>query len=103
MPCWDDQQGFLFQAGLVDRPTAVTIGRPFQESVMVANPKFKTSKHAFVFDDHYEVTFTRCDTPEKILSWVAHLSEKSWMTAETLGEFVIEASGRVGVDVFTAD
>lgn len=31
-----------------------------------------------IIDGWYEIEMTRCDTYDKILSWVLHLSEKNW-------------------------
>lgn len=39
----------------------------------------------------YDIDLTRCDTPEKILSWVQHLSDKSWVSPRTLSGFVANA------------
>jgi len=36
----------------------------------------------------YEILFSRCNTPEKVLSWVRHLAEKSWVTCEHLTDFI---------------
>lgn len=37
---------------------------------------------------NYQIEFSRCNTPEKILSWVLQLTEKPWMTTEILNRFV---------------
>lgn len=39
----------------------------------------------------YYINFSRCDTPEKILSWVLQLTEKTWMTRDIVHQFVILA------------
>ena len=36
----------------------------------------------------YNIALNRVDTSEKILWWVIHLSEKTWMTTEILRRFV---------------
>ena len=36
----------------------------------------------------YQILLSRCDTQEKILAWVLHLTEKPWMTAVVINEFI---------------
>ena len=36
----------------------------------------------------YEIALSRCDTIEKILSWVTHLSSKKWMTIDVMSKFI---------------
>ena len=48
----------------------------------------------------YPVDFARCDTPEKILRWSAHLLEKNWFTPRFARYFIIRACERIGVDPF---
>jgi hypothetical protein len=36
----------------------------------------------------YDIDLNRCDTHEKILAWVVHLSEKAWITQEVLIKFI---------------
>ena len=40
----------------------------------------------------YEIEASRAETPEQIISWVLHLTEKDWVTAEHVHDF-IEAAG----------
>jgi len=40
----------------------------------------------------YWIALDRCDTAEKILSWVIHLEEKTWVTPEIIGSFVLVAA-----------
>lgn len=47
----------------------------------------------------YDLLLSECDSPEKILSWVAHLGEKNWMTAKVLRDFVLSAAGHHGIDL----
>lgn len=37
----------------------------------------------------YPIDRDRCDTPEKVLGWVLHLSEKKWVTPRMLREFIL--------------
>lgn len=44
----------------------------------------------------YEFPLARCDTPSKLLAWVHHLSEKTWMSGRMIAdliEIVHEAAG----------
>ena len=36
----------------------------------------------------YQIELARCDTLEKILAWVVHLSEKTWISPDVLERFV---------------
>lgn len=42
--------------------------------------------------DPYEVPLSRCDTAEKLLGWVVHLGEKTWLTPRMTKLFVLMAS-----------
>lgn len=39
----------------------------------------------------YNIELNRCDTPEKIIAWVLHLGDKTWMSREILQRFVVVA------------
>lgn len=53
-------------------------------------------QQVFVADNHivinvcveYNIALSRCNTPEKILSWVWHLTEKTWMTNKVMRRFI---------------
>lgn len=47
----------------------------------------------------YKVALDRCDSHEKILGWVLHLSPKTWMTKDVLERFVRVAVRENGLDV----
>lgn len=57
---------------------------------------------AFVIDEHYPIAFDDCDSAEKILSWILHLSEKTWVTTDLLRRFIEQASARINLDVHSA-
>jgi hypothetical protein len=46
----------------------------------------------------YEIARSRINDPLKILQWVIHLAEKTWMTPELNRQFVIAACGCAGVN-----
>lgn len=46
----------------------------------------------------YEIALDRIDNAVKILQWVIHLTEKSWMTTELVRQFVQAACTKAGVD-----
>lgn len=62
----------------------------------VAEHDEKMAKQVYVKDDHiilnvsyeYNILKADCDTPEKLLSWVYHLTEKTWMTTEAMRRFI---------------
>ena len=50
--------------------------------------------------DHvYSISLGRADSSEKILAWVMHLGDKTWVTAEMLSLFVTIATSRAGIEV----
>jgi len=57
--------------------------------------------NAIVFDIgfEYEIELSRCDTPQKLLSWVYHLSEKTWMTRDIIHYFIRLAAQHHGIDI----
>ncbi len=36
----------------------------------------------------YNIDLDRCDTHEKILAWIYHLGEKTWVTPDMLRRFI---------------
>lgn len=50
-----------------------------------------------ILDGWYEVEMSRCDTHEKILGWVLHLSEKDWADRAFLRHFVAVALSEAGL------
>ena len=40
----------------------------------------------------YQIELSRCNTPEKILAWVIHLSEKTWMNTDLMAAFIYWAA-----------
>lgn len=37
----------------------------------------------------YEIRLSRCDTPEKLLWWISHLLEKTWMNKRVMKRFIL--------------
>lgn len=57
----------------------------------VACGRVKTKTDYFAIDTgtyEYQIDFDRCNTVEKIMGWMNHLAEKTWMTKEMLNVFV---------------
>ena len=48
----------------------------------------------------YVIEKWRIDTPEKIIRWTVHLSEKSWMTKELLHFFILTACGAANIQPY---
>jgi len=36
----------------------------------------------------YQVSITTCDTPEKLIAWTFHLTEKTWMNTKIIRHFI---------------
>ena len=47
----------------------------------------------------YVIKLDRCSTPEALLEWVFHLTEKMWMTIPLMGRFVDLAAGHHAIDL----
>ena len=47
----------------------------------------------------FEIDINQCNTPDRILSMVLHLSEKSWITPVKINKFIVIAAGRAGLDL----
>ena len=47
----------------------------------------------------YEIGLDRCDTHEKILAWVVHLADKTWVNPEIMQRFALLAAGQHGLVV----
>jgi hypothetical protein len=47
----------------------------------------------------YNIELKRCDSSEKILSWVVHLCEKTWITPEVIERFARLAAGKHGLKI----
>ena len=45
----------------------------------------------------YDIPIIRCDTPKKILHWVAHLSYKPWFDRKVLQDFLKLAYQQAGL------
>lgn len=50
----------------------------------------------FVYE--YSIHEDRRRTPERVLGWVAHLAEKTWMTAPRLAHFTQVAFKEIGIE-----
>lgn len=47
---------------------------------------------------NYDIALDRCNTPEKVLGWVYHLSEKTWITSDHIRAFIKMACREHGFD-----
>ena len=65
------------------------------------------SKKVYIDGEHicinvkyeYPIELSRRDTPEKLLSWVFQLSEKTWMTNDVMRRFVAMAASEHGFNL----
>lgn len=46
----------------------------------------------------YDIELSRCNTPEKILAWAYHLTEKTWMNTDLIAKFIEVAAEHIGWD-----
>ena len=47
----------------------------------------------------YNIPLNRCDSLDKILSWVVHLCEKTWITPDVLERFAHVAAAEHGLNI----
>jgi len=84
-----------FTDGLVDRMIA-------RASLVVCDEENKCYEFkCSPWEDRegYWVSFDRCDTPEELLRWINHLSEKNWFTMDVCRCFIHHACGRHGMEL----
>lgn len=48
-------------------------------------------------DGKYEIALSRISTAEDVVSWIFHLSAKSWVTRDILRRFIKVASAHAGI------
>jgi hypothetical protein len=73
-----------FADGLIDRALACEI----RGDEIIIDPKGMD----------YPIGLGRCDTHEKIVGWVLHLSEKRWITVLMIEMFILTACDRHGLE-----
>lgn len=69
--------------------------------------KEKLNRQVFIADDHivinvyyeYNISLDRCDSAEKLLHWVWHLTEKTWMTNDVMRRFISLACQKNGINM----
>ena len=66
-----------------------------KKSRVVASKNYITLKIGY----NYDIELSRCDTTEKILSWVLHLSRKNWMTGDMIHDFITTACDKHNLDI----
>ena len=47
----------------------------------------------------YNIELSRCNTHAKILAWVVHLAEKTWMTVELNERFILLAMAEANLEL----
>ena len=47
----------------------------------------------------YNIELSRCDSPEKLLGWIRHLTEKTWLTMDMLDRFISVASAENKIEI----
>ena len=68
---------------------------------VLLNKQVQVVEGSIVINVEYEyvIELDRCDTHPKILAWVVHLCEKTWMTPDVLQRFVYLASNHHGLEL----
>jgi hypothetical protein len=52
-----------------------------------------------ILNGFYEIPLSRCNSHEKILAWICHLAEKTWVTTDLLRRFLIIASKANNIEI----
>ena len=47
----------------------------------------------------YEIAFDRCDTHAKILAWLVHLADKTWVSPEIMQRFALLSASQHGLEL----
>lgn len=74
----------------------------------IMKSKEELYKKIYVIDEHivinvvseYNIPLTGCSTPQGILHWVHHLTEKTWMTTELMRRFIEVACKQSNIDIY---
>ena len=53
-----------------------------------------------IIDDHYEIQLHQIDTHEKLLRWIFHLSQKTWVTATVIRRLCEIAADQNGWNLY---
>lgn len=69
--------------------------------------KERLDKAVYIENDHlvinvhyeYNIALDRCDTHAKLLSWVHHLMEKTWMDPGVTRRFIEKACAHHGLEI----
>ena len=88
----------------------VTIGDLCEEFSDNIEKISDVEKKIYVDDDYlviniryeYEIPLAELDTHEKILSWVLHLKDKTWVDWDVLNVFIFKACEHNGIKVPSA-
>lgn len=67
-------------------------------------------KQVYIKEDHivinvmyeYDIPIERCNTPDKLLAWMVHLCEKTWMNTAVLERFAQVAAQKSGISLVLA-
>lgn len=51
-------------------------------------------------ESEYNIPLIGCSTPQGILGWVRHLTEKTWMTPKLVRRFIDVACKQSNIDIF---
>lgn len=57
----------------------------------------KDGQIVFNLQGEYAIDLKRCNSPEKILGWVHHLCEKTWITPAAIRLFISHAESENGI------
>lgn len=49
----------------------------------------------------YAIPLDQCGTSERILGWVSHLCQKTWVTPDVIQRFIDIAAGENGVKIYS--
>ena len=79
MELWKAAEEAEAQRELLDRQVQVKEGH----IVLNSTPENELAE--------YNIALNRCDTPAKLLGWIRHLSEKTWLTMDMLDRFIAVA------------
>jgi len=83
--------------GKVDVAAYLEKERALSEAIKIEGDSLLIALPDGVIDDCYEISLDSLKSPEQIISWIFHLSEKSWVDRDILRKFIKVITNHRGI------
>lgn len=87
-------------------PEPVTMGQVIDElELQTALDKndLRIEDDYIIIHDHYEIPFSRIDNPIKLIWWIHHLCEKSWVKPRLINRLIMIATEKMGLKMYEGE